>query len=198
VFAAVAELRRDKPLHPKGVVVDARLRRTGGLSLGVPWLDSAGDDVARVRVSRSVGLPGWLPDVLGLAIRIESSGSAHDVLLASSRRPIGLRHLFVPARNASTAFYSSAFTYRTPSGPIVLGAAAEPGGFALLAAPVSGEWTRFATLTLSEGVPLQDRPISFDPVLNPLPGLSLTPALAALREPSYAAARRHRPGVTIS
>lgn len=198
VFAGAAAVRRDKPLHPRGVVVSARLRRAGGPALGVSWLDQPGDDPALVRLSRAVGLPGPLPDVLGLAVRIELDGARHDLLLASSLRPPGLRHLLAPARDTTQAFYSSVFTYRTPRGPVLLGAEPAPGGFDLLVAPPRGEWTTFGTLALTpDGTP-SDEPVSFDPVLHPLPGLALSPALAALREPSYAAARRHRPAGSSS
>ena len=66
--------------------------------------------------------------------------------------------------------------------------------FDLLVASVTGAWERFATVTLAaDPAGAEDAPVDFDPVRNPLPGLSLAAFFAALREPAYAAARRHRP-----
>jgi hypothetical protein len=56
------------------------------------------------------------------------------------------------------------------------------------AGPV-GPWLRFGTLDLGE--PLgDDTRVSFDPVLNLLPGLSQYGWVRRLREPAYWAARR--------
>lgn len=191
VFGGLAALRGRKPLHPRGGVSPARLVRTGsGGDWGVPWLDEPGTDEAVVRVSRSVGLPSRLPDVLGLAVRVAGG----DLLLASSSpRPV-LRHVFVPAVHPDRAFYSSAFTYVTPRGNVVLGARPRSSEeYDVLVATVTGPWERFGTLTLlgpAEG----DGHVDFDAARNPLPGLPLHPALAALRAPSYRQARAHRPG----
>ena len=184
VFGALAHLR-PKPLHPKGGLREAVLTRNGA-DTGVAWLDEPGDSRALVRLSRSLGLPDGLPDVLGIALRVDGG----DVLLASSARARGLRHVFLPARDATRAFFTTAFTYSTPHGPVLLGAAPTDDGYELQVAHPSGEWQTFGTLRL--GAALPDETVSFDPVQNPLPGLALTPQLAALREPSYAASRRVR------
>src|SRR3954451_10255298 len=61
----------DKPLHPVGAVSRGTLHRYGLTpSVGVKWLDEPGQDKVLVRFSRALGLPGPLPDVLGLAVRI--------------------------------------------------------------------------------------------------------------------------------
>jgi hypothetical protein len=48
-----------------------------------------------------------------------------------------------------------------------------------------GRLTLGAALT-----PEDDPPIRFDPIENPVPGLTNYPAVTRLREPAYAAARR--------
>lgn len=184
VFGAMAHLR-PKPLHPKGGIVEGVLTRTGA-DTGVAWVDETGQSPALVRLSRSVGLPEALPDVLGIALRVDGG----DVLLASSARAKVLRHVFLPARDPGKAFFTTAFTYSTPRGPVVLGAEPTDDGYALLVAHPTRDWQQFGVLRLGAEQP--DERISFDPVQNPLPGLALTPQLAALREPSYAASRRVR------
>lgn len=193
VFGALAAARGTKPLHPRGTVHPARLLRTGAPEPWcVPWLDEPGTDGGVVRLSRSVGLPAGWPDVLGLALRFVDDDGPHDLLLASSAAPPLLRHLFVPGTDPLGATYSSAFTYSTPRGPVLLGAQPSgPRSFRLQAASPTGRWQPFGELHL--GLEEGDPPVDLDPVRNPLPGLRLTPALAALREPSYARARASRP-----
>ncbi|MGW1607564.1 hypothetical protein ACWCQV_42900, partial [Streptomyces eurythermus] len=61
----------------------------GGARRGAPWLDGPGRSPATVRLSRAAGLPRRLPDVLGLAVRVErADGSGRDLgpLPASSGR----------------------------------------------------------------------------------------------------------------
>jgi hypothetical protein len=202
VFGAAAALRRKKPLHPRGSVVPIRLVR-GGLypGLGVPWLDEPGIDTGIARFSRSVGLPSALPDILGLAIRLEAPGQQHDLLLATTgRRPVA-RSVLVPRSTPLTATYGSLFPYETPQGNVVFAAwpvslaSHAPAAFTLAVATPVGAWHEFAVLELQEE-PQQasDETLDFDPVLHPLPGLALSRRFAALREPAYASARAHRPG----
>jgi hypothetical protein len=66
VFFLLGKLRRGevKALHPRGELLRARLRRGGSTArTGVEWLDEPGVDAVMVRLSRSIGLPGPLPDV---------------------------------------------------------------------------------------------------------------------------------------
>ena len=79
---ALASVRRAaKPLHPDGEVVAGRLHRRGAGAgaprTGVPWLDEPGEDDVEVRRSRAIGLPSWLPDIHGLAVRVRAA----DVLV---------------------------------------------------------------------------------------------------------------------
>ncbi|ACU96853.1 hypothetical protein Svir_18300 [Saccharomonospora viridis DSM 43017] len=194
VFGTIARFRHDKPLHPRGTVYDAVLRRTGSFEpWGVEWLDLPGEDHGVVRLSRSVGLPRPLPDVLGLAFTFNGpAGDRHDLLLATTGLRPGTRFALLPRRDPFAVPYSSLLPYRAPRGLVLLAAMPTAGaGFRLCAATPAGRWQGFATLELSGRTGSgPDRPIRFDPVLHPLPGLSWPPELARLREPAYAAARR--------
>lgn len=200
VFFLLGKLRRGdrKALHPRGEVVRARLRRGGtAAGTGVEWLDESGVDDVVVRLSRSIGLPGPLPDVLGFAMRVPVGTDRYgDVLLASTGTGALGRFLLRPARSAQRATYSSLFPYRTAAGPLLVAAFAnsdQSGHFELAWARLTGPWIMFATLQLldaPENAP--DAALSFDPVLNVIPGLAPYKWSRQLREFSYAAARRSR------
>ena len=206
-FGTVGRLRTGKPLHPQGVTLAATLTRHGATPpFGVPWLDEPGTDAVDLRVSRAVGLPAWSPDVPGLALRVPTSSGFGDLLLATTGRGRLGRFLLVPRRRWAGAFHGSLLPYVAAGRLVELGAEpvdarALPVGPAalsdelrrrplelrLLAAPLVGNWRWFATVTVSGDV--RPEP-TFDPVLNPLPGLAVPGWARRLREPSYAAARR--------
>lgn len=197
VFGALARLRRDKPVHPHGMVYDAVLRRTGSPEpWGTHWLDEPGEDAGLVRLSRSIGLPRPLPDVLGLALTFTGpTGERHDLLLATTGLRAGARFALLPRRDPFTVAYGSLLPYQAPRGLVLLAAVPMRGTAAevryrLAAAAPAGRWRAFATLELTgrAGRP-PDEPIRFDPVRYVLPGLAWPPSLARLRAPAYAAAR---------
>src|SRR4051794_21922243 len=100
-FGLAARARGTKPLHPRGTTMPAELHRTGSRSAwGVPWLDEPGVDVGLVRLSRSLGLPEPLPDVLGLAFRFQDDDGPHVLLLASAPTLPLLRHGLLPRADA--------------------------------------------------------------------------------------------------
>lgn len=199
-FGTFARLRRGRALHPRGVVVDGVLHRTGlrppsGASFvdAVP-ADGLAEEPVRVRLSRASGTPPPLPDVLGLAVRATTAaGAPADLLLSTAGRAPGARHLLVPRRDLWAATYTSITPFTTPHG--LLMAAALPLGdqaFALAVATVRGPWRRFAVLALTDLEGAQDDETGFDPVLNPVPGLAVPPGLGRLRRDSYAASRAGR------
>lgn len=198
VFGAAARLRQGKPLHPHGTVYRAVLRRTGSPERwGAEWLDTPGEDLGLVRVSRAIGLPQPLPDVLGLALTFSGAvGDRHDLLLATTGLRSGARFLLLPGRNPFAVAYSSLLPYRAPRGLVLLAAvpvakASDSDKFRMLAAAPTGRWQEFATLELTaRSGAAPDQPIRFDPMRYVLPGLAWPPALARLREPAYAAARQ--------
>ena len=220
LFYAVGRLRRGrrKPLHPDGAVVAGTVHRDGTPSpWGAPWLDATGEHEATVRLSRSAGLPPPLPDVLGMALRVRVDGRDADLLLSSTGRGRVGRFLLRPRTAPGRGIYTTLLPYRSPRGPVLIAAepeqprqlppdpaelaehlAAEPMRFALSCAAPQGPWQQFGTVEIGRqvGPPSTgagvDAPISFDPVLNPLPGLQMYDVVARIRARTYASARRAR------
>ena len=189
----------DKPLHPDGVTVTGTLHRRGsdpgtstGTVSGVPWLDHPGRDEVVVRLSRAIGLPARLPDIHGLALRVSLGERTADLLLASTGWWRVGRFVLTFGRRPETRPLTTLLPYRTDRGAVVLGAKAVGlGSYELSWAPYAGEWRAFASLELSDEL-AADQQISFDPVLNQVPGLEQYPAVVRLREPSYLLARKSR------
>jgi hypothetical protein len=191
--AGLSTLRRArKPLHPSGDVLAARIFRSGSTDrTGVPWLDEAGEDNVAVRLSRAVGLPGRLPDIHGLAVRVHLPEGDGDLLFATTGRGVLSRFVLVPSRGARTRPMTTLLPYRTETGAVVLGAEAMGDEvFELSWARPAGEWQPFGVLRLSSRH--LDEQISFDPVRRRLTGLEQYPSVRRLREPAYARARRSR------
>jgi len=186
-----AARHRTKPLHPDGRLRRATVTRTGGVArTGVPWLDEVGTDDALVRVSRAIGLPAVLPDVSGIAIRVHPDDSPADLLLASTGLGRLTRYLLAPTWRPSRHPASTLLPYHSPRGPLLLAARPESEQRLTLcwAGPV-GPWVPFGALELGE--PLgDDTSVSFDPVVNVLPGLRQYGWVERLREPAYFGARR--------
>jgi hypothetical protein len=198
-FAGVSRVRpAAKPLHPRGTVVAGVISREGlDVPVGVPWIDEPGTDEVVVRISRSLGLPAPLPDVYGMAIRVPSGPQQRgDLLLSTTGTSVLTRFLLAPTRGRSRRTYCSLLPYRTASGPLLLAAAprAEHGrDFDLLCARPTGPFRRFGRLRLPDSAGSEEEPsLSFDPVLNTVPGLHPYAWAARLREGAYAAARRSR------
>jgi hypothetical protein len=185
-----------KPLHPRGAVVRGVLRRSGSdPAAGAAWLDEPGEDRVLVRRSRAVGLPSPVPDIHGLAIRVPVVGGWHgDLLLASTGLGRLTRFTLTAGRSPQARPMTTLLPYRTPVGPVLLAAVLRDERTVDLAWAVgAGEWHGFGELTLEqEPVDAADEPVSFDPVLNRLPGLEPYDWVRRLREPSYATARQSR------
>ncbi|HTW16320.1 MAG TPA: hypothetical protein VMF51_14390 [Nocardioides sp.] len=188
-----------KPLHPRGGVRRACLYRTGvDPAIGVEFLDAAGIDEVVVRESRAIGLPHALPDIHGLAIRVPNADGSHgDLLLATTGWGRVSRFVLTASRSTYGRPMTTLLPYRTAAGPVVLGARTNGHDTIELSCSVrDGAWRRFADLRLS-GKDAQeyaegDADISFDPVLNRLPGLDQYGWVERLREPAYDEARADR------
>ncbi len=227
VFRAVARLRHRKPIHPRGLVVPARLVRHGlSAPLGASFLDEPGSDAGIARISRSAGLPEGWPDVWGLALRLDPaqapSGIA-DLLLATAFAGPAGRHALA-LRRGLQAPLTCVLPYRTAAGRSVMIGVPERSDqlpsrrddlaahlaehaltLTLAVAEPRRAWRPFGTLTVG-GTVLgtgdgHDEPedVSFEPVLNPLPGLALPEPLATIRSRAYAGARagRHADPATV-
>ena len=194
VTRGVAAIRpARKPLHPRGRLVRGRLHRRGtDHATGVAWLDETGTNDVIVRVSQAVGLPTWLPDIQGLAIRFDPGGSPGDLLFATTGQGRITRFLLTPSRRLGRPM-TTLLPYRTPIGPVLLGARrTDDHTFELGWATAVGPWQPFARLALLPDGEEEDPEISFDPVLHQLPGLEPYDWIRRLREPSYLRARRSR------
>lgn len=196
--AAVRPAR--KPLHPRGRVCAARLYRTRPQpAVGVEFLDTTGIDEVVVRESRAIGLPQALPDIHGLAIRVPNpDGGFGDLLLASTGWGRLSRFVLTGSRSTYGRPMTTLLPYRTGAGPVLIGARRSGHDTIELACSVgSGDWRPFGDLRLSG----QDAElahlgsggeVSFDPVLNRLPGLGQYGWVERLREPAYDEARTSR------
>lgn len=186
-----AALRRTKPLHPEGHLRRATVTRTGAdPATGCAWLDEPGTDDALVRVSRGIGLPGTVPDVHGMAIRVSLDGAVGDLLLASTGTGRLSRFLLTATRSAGGGPLGTLLPYRSPRGPVLIAAVPEsPLAFRLQRSGLAGDWVPFGRLELGEDLG-DDTQVSFDPVVNVLPGLATYDWVRRLRGPAYRTARR--------
>ncbi|MDT9592025.1 hypothetical protein RDV89_03035 [Nocardioides zeae] len=206
VTRAVAALRPGaKPLHPAGTVVRGRLTRHGASDgappTGVDLLDRPGEGEVVVRLSRAVGLPHPVPDVWGLALRLQHEGETGDLLLASTGWRGPLRHVLVPRWEGSDRPLTTLLPYRTPTGPVLIGARStdqqEDGAvqrWTLSWARGLGPWHAFADLEIEhpvgDALDGEDEEIEFDPVLHQVSGLRQYPTVRRLRRPAYRTAQR--------
>jgi hypothetical protein len=104
--------------------------------------------------------------------------------------------VLLPARRRGLRTYTSLFPYRTLAGPLLLAAiptAGSPRQYELAYSGLRGPWQPFATLDVTQTrYRGHDLDLSFDPVLNVVPGLETYDWAAQLRRFSYAASRRAR------
>jgi hypothetical protein len=216
-FALAARVR-DRPLHPRGVVFDATLVLRGSSRYwGVPFLDERAELAAEVRLSRAIGLPPQLPDLLGLALRwtqppaadaeagAEAGGTAELLLATTGHTPIG-RRLLRPSSHWSPAFYGSLLAYRAGDRRILLGAVGDPARFIpadlaslaysvdyrpleldLVVATETGRWERFGGLRILGPGRGDNETMRFNPAENPIPDLPPAGLLQQVRGPTYAA-----------
>ncbi|HJS93679.1 MAG TPA: hypothetical protein VJ741_05405 [Solirubrobacteraceae bacterium] len=126
VLAVIATVRRGKPVHPTGVVYDARLLVSGSdeAPRGARLLCERAEHQAVVRFSRALGLPRPVPDLLGVSIRVlepYGPGRHQDFLLVTSVDRAILHHLFVPAADVQQRPYSSSLAYRAGNERFLIG-----------------------------------------------------------------------------
>jgi hypothetical protein len=204
-FGALSRLRRKRIFHPHGVGFAALLRPLpAGAETGAAVLEEESEVV--VRLSRALGLPEWLPDPCGLAVRVPDaygSGRHQDVLMVSSGCGRVGRHALLPARDFLARPYSTLLPYSLGEETVLIGArgitGAGPGpklgelrrrdraglDFELLLAGVGGGWRPVATLSLRQRLPAErTERLGFDPT-NTGGGLELAGPINRFRGPSY-------------
>ena len=209
-YRTLSRLRRKRGFHPFGVGFAARLTPHGNENFGAPALEREAE--VEVRLSRSLGLPEWLPEPYGLALRIPDaygSGEHQDLLLVTSASaPVG-RHALLPARGFCDLPYSTLLPYRVRGRTVLIGArglaprpgpklgemrAREVGGleFELVIGGLGGEWRPVARIALGGRLPPEHTErLRFDPT-NTGGGLELVGLLNKLRGPAYAASQEGR------
>lgn len=207
VFHTASAARRARVFHPDGVAFAASWQATGpgSLPLGSPLAQSGHRAV--VRLSRGIGLPHALPDILGVAIKVldvHGPGRDQDLLLASVGRGPVTNRILRPTRGFGGTTFSSILPYqvgdrRTPVLAEVHGAGART--FAELADATQarlevqlflGSGGQFGRAVLGER--LEDtvaRDLRFDPWHT---GDHLRPVglVNRLRQPSYEASQAGR------
>jgi len=213
VIRLVQVFRRGRPVHPTGLSLVGSLDRLAGGAerSGIAWLDEPGTAVVHARLSRGLGLPEVLPDIVGLALRVSDRGGTCDVLLASTGRSRLGRFLVLLRRRVDRAALGTLMPYKGPHGPILLIARtasptawlpASMDGFRralgsdtwrldLYWARPLGAWVRFAILELRLDLRLPENGTRHDPVLNPPRGALTYDWTRNLRERSYRLARRY-------
>jgi hypothetical protein len=207
-FSLLRRLRHPRPVHPHGVALEGSIRfLTGAAPTGLALFDSpaAAELAVSARVSRSLGVPSPLPDVIGLALRLATPAGSADLLLASTGFGVPSRFWLALQRSPSRARLTTLFPYRTSRGPVLLAARSIeplhlPTGLPELAAALerttwrlrlysaapAGRWHPFAVLELGRHADARlDTTDRFDPVRNPLPGSGSYPWARLVREPSY-------------
>jgi hypothetical protein len=199
LFGALARLRRNRPLHPRGTTYAARVHVLGRGGSGVPWLDEPGTHDATLRLSRSAGLPGWLPDVYGVALRLGAdTPTPVDLLFSSAGRSAFGRFFLLPRLRASGGHFTTLWPVRSPAGPLLLRLVTDgqgsrtgepPSRLRLSWASGRGPWREAGEVAIGEPLPDQVDQERHDAVLHQLPGTQQYEVARRFREPSYRAAR---------
>ncbi|OZM80266.1 hypothetical protein [Pseudonocardia sp. MH-G8] len=200
-FAAIARRRAARAFHPRGELFDANIELADRASAVATALGGTGERRALVRLSKGAGTPGRLPDLLGVAVRVELGGHVLDVLFTSGRRLLG------PSTGWGRRPYTTLLPYAAAGNRVVLGLEPEEPQRSGGADPdaVRGALPLAFTLTehrrgrppspigrlVLESVHRGD-PVAFDPTRNTHPDLQPAPPLRRLRAWAYAGSRRGR------
>jgi hypothetical protein len=220
VFRGMLLLRRPRPIHPRGVVLRGTVRWIpGSARSGIDWIDlppPGGEQAVAARVSRSVGLPAPSPDIIGLALRLDTPGGPADLELASTGSRFPSRFWLAPQRSPSRARLTTLFPYRGTEGAVLVGARTiapanlpiaipelaaaltdAPWRLRLYHATPRGRWHAFATVDLTHpaGRPI-DGDLRFDAARHLLPGAAAYEWSLRLREPSYRLVQGEGPGAS--
>jgi hypothetical protein len=198
-------LRGRRFFHPVGALATGSLERLAAPDYGLPVPST--DVIARL--SKAVGTPGALPDFIGLAIRI--APQPWDILLVSAGSgALSRAALLRPATawTGQTMTNLMPFRYREQLWWLRARITSDVGGAGLSLDDIRrcvenggvevtldqargrGDFEQLGRMTLF--TLMEETDVSFDPVLNVAPGLSLSPGwLADLRLSAY---RRSREG----
>jgi hypothetical protein len=209
LFEAISRLRGRRGFHPFGAGFEGEVVPADLPPAGAPQLRGT----ALVRLSRSIGLPEWLPDPCGLGVRIADAhgpGRHQDLLLTSAGDSALGRRLINPSRGFGDRPYSSILPYEVGGRRVVVVArplAAEAPGplladlrrreradleFRLGLAGRRGPAVPLATLRLGPRLPeAVTEELDLDPG-NSGGGLEPVGFINRLRGPSYSASQTGR------
>jgi hypothetical protein len=215
-FRAGAAIRRSRIFHPQGAVFEGvwRIERDDWRTAGATIFQRGFEQPALVRLSRGTGLPGSMPDIHGIALRLPHAYGRdrhQDILCNSSIDAPVLHHLLLPSLGWFTQSYTSSLPYRAGEGPLLLvgflppddpepgpsvddvaeRVRREPIAFGIAIASLGGRWRRIGTLTVQRRAPERDE-LRFDPLTR---GGGFRPAgmLQRLRRAAYRGSRRGAP-----
>ena len=205
-------VRHRRVFHPLGVLAQGHVKRVAPPGEGLP-IETV--DVL-ARLSKAVGTPGGLPDLIGLAWRMPPQASATrpwDVLMVSAGPGLLTRFTLRPATSWPGTTLSTLMPLRHSGGwwwlkaemvtPIggrlsldeVRDAIRSDGiVFDIQQARGTGSFEPLAELTLTANIPTDaDHDVSFDPTRNTGPAVGLGPEwLTELRERAYLRSRQGR------
>lgn len=205
-FRVGSRLRSARFFHPRGLVLAGELRASGEGPLPV------GRTACLVRISKAIGTPGDLPDILGLALRYEDSQDVGqrpvDILVASSVGTHGWqRSTLWPAAAWGTARFTSLLAWESDAG--VRARVTVEVDDPRLTTPDVHDVADLLPIVLRVRVDGPDgvlqraeleltgpelAPVDFDPVLHEPPGWRFVPRwVARVRVASYAGSRAGRP-----
>lgn len=189
VFGLASAVRRQRIFHPIGAAYEATLVVDGGVVIGAPLLDVKTSRPCIVRLSRGIGLPESMPDILGIAIRVLDL--EQDLLLVTSAARVAI----VPATTVEARRYSSIVPFRAGDRTVLVGA--RPLGALQFALEVSdllgGGWSHVGTLRLGEQLPAEvSEGLRFNPA-NAGGGVEPVGVVQSLRRLAYLGSQAGRP-----
>lgn len=190
VFGALSAGRRKRVFHPVGGGFEATFNPVAG-ALDAPLFADAEPRRAVVRMSKGVGLPGRLPDVLGFALKV--CEPEQDILLVTSGTAPGARHLLWPASSPGAQPYSSILFFRAGDEVVLLGGElVDERTFRLAAATATGPWRTVGYVELHDPLPDEaSQALHFNPA-NTGGGIAPVGPLNRLRDSAYRASQRAR------
>lgn len=207
-FRAISALRGARSLHPHGVRAKARwtIHRSHALAGDASVLSSGATLDGVARLSRSVGLPEVVPDILGVAVRLGDQ----DLLFASTLDVPVVHHFFLPSPGWFAQPYCTCLPLDAGGGAMVVGLLAPPRApridgsleaireqvaarvsFAIALAAPLGRFEPIGTLELFAPFEDSEEALRFN-VHNAGGGLRPVGLVNRLRDEAYRASRRGR------
>ncbi|MDV3126942.1 phosphodiesterase [Mycobacterium sp. 21AC1] len=214
-FQWTAAIRRGRVFHPHGVLTTGSIERIAPAGEGLP-VETASEVLARL--SKGLGTPGAVPDIIGLALRLPPgplAATPWDILLASAGtgalgRVVGIQPVLrwsgqamssvMPLRYRGADWWLSARIVSDVKG---IGVSLDDMRNQLCTAALeldldqacgAGQFRRLARLTVTGVVPSGEaHDVAFDPVLHVAQGVEPRPRwLANVRAHAYDRSRHGR------